>query len=122
MFESYNNLGTVYFKSRDYRSAELNFATAIQLRPQASATRFNLGLCYSREGRYAEAIRELEQVVQFSVYDAEAFYELSLAYEHERRFDDAVRAIKFGQKVSKSHELSWKMDDLLSRLQESRHR
>jgi len=121
MFESYNNLGTVYFKSGDYRSAEANFAVAILLRPQASATRFNLGLCYSREGRYANAIPELEQVVQFSADDAEAFYELSLAYEHERRFDDAVRALKLGQKVSNSQELSGKMDDLLSRLQQSGH-
>jgi tetratricopeptide (TPR) repeat protein len=122
MFESYNNLGTVYFKADNYALAEANFAAAVRLRPEASASRFNLGLCYSREGRYRDATREFERVVQLTPEDAEAFYEMSLAYENTGRVDDAVRALRLGQGVAKSRELTGKMSESLSRLQgESRH-
>jgi Flp pilus assembly protein TadD len=122
MFESYNNLGTVYFKTDNYTLAEANFAAAVRLRPEASASRFNLGLCYSREGRYRDATREFERVVQLTPDDAEAFYEMGLAYESTGRVDDAVRALRLGQGVAKSRELAGKMSERLSRLQgESRH-
>ena len=81
MFESYNNLGTVYFKNKDYALAEANFTAALRLKPQASTSRFNLGLCYARQGRYVNATREFEQVVQETPMDAEALFELGLAYE-----------------------------------------
>jgi Flp pilus assembly protein TadD len=117
MFESYNNLGTVYFKANEYTLAEANFAAAVRLRPDASASRYNLGLCYSREGRYRDGIREFERVVLLTPEDAEAFYELSVAYENTGRLNDAVRALRLGQGVAKSRELTGKMSESLSRLQ-----
>src|SRR5260370_2407255 len=39
MFESLNNLGTVYFESGNYRQAESLFTSALRLRPRAVAAR-----------------------------------------------------------------------------------
>src|SRR5258708_6530347 len=43
MFESYNNLGALYFENENYDMAAANFTEALRLRPEVTASRFNLG-------------------------------------------------------------------------------
>jgi len=116
MFESYNNLGAVYFRVENYSRAEANFAEALRLKPEATASRFNLGLCYARQKRYSDATQELERVVQAKPDDADAFYELGLAYEQMGRMEDAARAFSLAQRVAKSHQLADKIAEGLNRL------
>jgi Flp pilus assembly protein TadD len=117
MFESHNDLGAVYFKNKDYVLAEASFATALRLRPEATASRFNLGLCYARQGRYLDAARELERAVQSTPDDALALYELGLCYERTGRTADAVRAFQASSTRAKSQELADKLAEGLGRLQ-----
>ena len=101
--------------------AELNFAAALRLKPQASASRFNLGLSYARQGRYTDATRELEQVVQATPRDAEAQYELGLAYERLGRENDAVLVLKRAASQATSEELASRIDASLTRLNSAGH-
>jgi len=119
MFQSYNDLGAVYFKSKDYRLAETNFAAALRLRPDTPISRFNLGLCYAREERYSEATRELERVIQLMPRDAYALYELGLAYEKLGRMEEARRVMIMGQGLARSEELASKITESLNRFNES---
>jgi len=115
MFQSYNDLGTVYFKNKDYRLAEMNFAAALRLRPDTPVSRFNLGLCYAREERYNDATRELERVIQLMPRDAYALYELGLAYEKLGRMEEARRVMEKGRGVANSEELANKISESLNR-------
>jgi Flp pilus assembly protein TadD len=119
MFESYNNLGTIYFKNENYAMAEANFTEALRLKPEATASRFNLGLCYARQRRYSDATQELERVVRSAPDDADAFYELGLTYEQMGRRDEAARAFSRAQLVVKSHQLADKLAESLSRVQKA---
>jgi protein O-mannosyl-transferase len=119
MFESYNNLGALYFKTNNYDVAAANLRQALRLRPEASISRFNLGLCYAGQRRYSDAAQELERVVRATPDDAEAFYELGLAYEQMGRKDEAASAYSRGQRVAKSQQLADKMAESLSRLQKA---
>src|SRR6185503_7996585 len=42
MFESFNNLGTIYFEINNYAEAERHFLAALNLKPEAAPVRFNL--------------------------------------------------------------------------------
>jgi len=115
MFQSYNDLGTVYFKNKDYRLAEMNFEAALRLRPDTPISRFNLGLCYAREERYSDATRELERVIQSMPRDAYALYELGLAYEKLGRLEDAKRVMERGRGLANSEELANKIAESLNK-------
>jgi len=119
MFQSYNDLGAVYFKNKDYRLAETNFGAALRLRPDTPVSRFNLGLCYAREERYSDAARELEQVIQRMPRDAYALFELGLAYEKLGRIEEAKRVMTSGQGFATSEELGKKIAESLNRFRES---
>ncbi len=118
MFESYNNLGTIYFKAEDYKTASGLFITALRLKPQATAARFNLGLCYSRLGHYSEAAQELEQVINLAPKDVETYYELGLVYEKAGRSADAATVLQRGLALSGSDSLVEAMSDCLKRVQQ----
>jgi len=115
MFQSYNDLGSVYFKNKDYRLAEMNFSAALRLRPDTPIARFNLGLCYARQERYSDATRELERVIQLMPRDAYALYELGLAYEKLGRLEEARRVMEKGRVLANSEELSNKIAESLNK-------
>jgi protein O-mannosyl-transferase len=119
MFQSYNDLGAVYFKNKDYSLAEMNFGAALRLRPDTPVSRFNLGLCYAREERYNDAIREFERVIQLMPRDAYALYELGIAYEKLGRMEEARRVMERGQGLAKSEELANKLAESLNKYHES---
>ena len=115
MFQSYNDLGVVYFKNKDYRQAETSFSAALRLRPDTPIARFNLGLCYAREERYSDATRELERAIQLMPRDAYALYELGLAYENLGRLEEAKRVMEQGRGLANSEELANKIAESLNR-------
>ena len=115
MFQSYNDLGAVYFKNKDYRLAEMNFEAALRLRPDTPISRFNLGLCYAREERYSDASRELERAIQLMPRDAYALYELGLAYEKLGRLEEARRVMERGRGLANSEELANKIAESLNK-------
>jgi tetratricopeptide (TPR) repeat protein len=120
MFESLNNLGTVYFKMKDYRASENQFTAALNLKPQAGAPRFNLGLCYERQSKFAEAARQFELVINTDPQDAEAHYQLGLVYEKTGRTTDAIRTLQRGLSLTQSQELSEKIASTLNRIQSTK--
>lgn len=119
LFESLNNLGTLYFKLEDYSAAEAKLVAAIAIRPDAARARFNLGLCRVRLARYDEAAREFERATQLEP-DAEAFYELALACEKLGRTRDAENALTRGRDLATTPELAGRISEELARLRGER--
>jgi tetratricopeptide (TPR) repeat protein len=111
MFESLNNLGTVYFKSGDYQAAEKQFRLSLNLKPQAVAARFNLALCTSRQGRHADAAQELGRALEFSPDDAEILYELGLAQERLGRREEAENTLRRALSLSRNQGLTDKISE-----------
>ena len=60
-FESHNELGYFYFKTRKFDAAIESFQKALALHPDAGMTRFNLAAAYLDSGRAAPAARELRR-------------------------------------------------------------
>ncbi|HWP45117.1 MAG TPA: tetratricopeptide repeat protein [Blastocatellia bacterium] len=116
MFESLNNLGTVYFKSGDYEAAEQQFRQALALRPQAVAARFNIALCYSRRGRYEEAVAEFERALDYAPADAEVLYELGLAQQKLGRTAEAESTLRRGLTYSRNQALTDKISEAINGL------
>ena len=118
MFESFNNLGTIYFETSNYPEAERHFLAALKLKPEAAPVRYNLGLCYERWGKYPEAARQFELVIQIEGArgDADAQYQLGLCYEKLGRTADAIGVFQRGLSQAKSQDLSDKISEALNRL------
>ena len=117
MFESMNNLGTVYFESGEYSRAAEQFSSALQLNAAAVSPRFNLGMCYARQGRNIDAAREFEQLSRHSVADADVFYQLGLAYEHLGRRADARENYRLGLARADSETMRAELNAGIARLQ-----
>ncbi len=116
MFESFNNLGTIYFENNNYAEAERHFLLALKLKPEAAPVRYNLGLCYERWGKYTEAARQFELVVEGARGDADAQYQLGLCYEKLGRTADAIVALQRGLSQVKSQDLNDRISEALNRL------
>jgi tetratricopeptide (TPR) repeat protein len=118
MFESFNNLGTIYFETSNYPEAERHFLAALKLKPEAAPVRYNLGLCYERWGKYPEAARQFELVIEIEGArgDADAQYQLGLCYEKLGRTADAIGVFQRGLSQVKSQDLSDKISEALNRL------
>ncbi|HET9528763.1 MAG TPA: tetratricopeptide repeat protein [Blastocatellia bacterium] len=119
MFESLNNLGTVYFKAGDYEAAEAQFRLSLKQKPQAVASRFNLALCYSKRGRYEEAKAELDRALEYAPEDAEILYELGLAQEKLGRRAEAAATLRRSLALSRNHSLTDKVSESLNRLEQT---
>ncbi|MBK8190090.1 MAG: tetratricopeptide repeat protein [Vampirovibrionales bacterium] len=60
--DSFYNLGTLYFKQRQYAQATTAFQRTLQLNPGDQQARFSLALSYEQQSRFAEAAETLRQI------------------------------------------------------------
>lgn len=59
-------LGVIYYNSRNYQLAKVEFQDAISVIPNYSNARYFLGLIYDAEGNTQEAIKQFEKVAEFN--------------------------------------------------------
>lgn len=78
--EALNQLGTIYYQTRDYARAEQYFRQALVQDPDAFAPLLNLGGTLVSLGRYAEALQINRQAVAVQADDVLANSQLGVCY------------------------------------------
>ncbi|MCB1735756.1 MAG: tetratricopeptide repeat protein [Gammaproteobacteria bacterium] len=87
--EAQNALAVVLARQQRFDEAEVEFARALTLSPDAPDILYNLGLMRGRAKRFADAETTLRRVVELRPDHAFALNELGTVLEALRRFDEA---------------------------------
>jgi tetratricopeptide (TPR) repeat protein len=84
------NLGTIHYRLRQFKEAEVYYAQALQADPHYPLAHFNLGNLYDERGDLAKAQQCYEAALRISPRYGDAHFNLALLCE---RRGDALRAI-----------------------------
>ncbi|HEU5370557.1 MAG TPA: tetratricopeptide repeat protein, partial [Ktedonobacterales bacterium] len=87
-------LGIIAMEQNDYRTAEYELRSGLQIQSRHYLLRFSLGQLYIHEQRWDEAIHELQEAEKLSPNQAEASHELGKAFFGARRYPEAIRALE----------------------------
>ena len=88
------NLGVVYMRRKQWRSALVELRAAEKLAPTVAGVRLNIGLVYYRQSEFAAATPLFESVVRDMPGSTQANYLLGLCYLFQDRHSDAVRVLE----------------------------
>ncbi len=88
------NLGVIYMRRKQWKSALVELRAAEKLAPAVAGVRLNIGLVYYRQREFAAATPLFESVVRDMPGSAQASYLLGLCYLFRERHADAVRALE----------------------------
>jgi lipoprotein NlpI len=81
--------------------ARVDFATALEVRPEYAPALTNLGNLLLEEGQVGEAIARYERAIADDGDYAVAYLNLSVAYKRAGRFAEAVRALRQAQRLER---------------------
>jgi tetratricopeptide (TPR) repeat protein len=84
------NLGTIHYRMRQFKEAEVYYAQALEADPHYPLAHFNLGNLYDERGDLAKAQQCYEAALRISPRYGDAHFNLALLCE---RRGDALRAI-----------------------------
>lgn len=96
------NLGTLYYNTQEYASAEHHYRKAIECDPRYALAYFDLGNVLDETGRIREAIQAYNTALQLAPTYADAHYNIALAYERIREPRRALRHWRAYAKLDKS--------------------
>ena len=78
---AWNNLGTLYTRTKRYKKAIKCFINALNIDPSSVVPLNNLGYLYYRLGRYDEALKYLKQAVSLQTRDEDILLNYWRAYD-----------------------------------------
>jgi tetratricopeptide (TPR) repeat protein len=84
------NLGTIYYRQRQFAEAEKYYARAIAADPDYALAQFNLGNLFDEQGRTADALKHYRQALALNANYADAHFNLALLCE---RMGDQLKAV-----------------------------
>lgn len=84
------NLGTIYYRQRQFGEAEKYYRQAIEADPEYPLAQFNLGNLYDEQGRVKEALEHYRRALELNAGYADAHFNLALLCE---RTGDAMKAV-----------------------------
>jgi tetratricopeptide (TPR) repeat protein len=84
------NLGTIYYRMRNFAEAETHYLAAIEADPTYPLAEFNLGNLYDEQGRHAEAESHYRRALELNPHYADAHFNLALLCE---RTGDTLKAV-----------------------------
>src|SRR5438270_1209990 len=90
---AYANLGVVYMRQKNWKSALAMLQKAEQLSPGVPGIRLNIGLAYYRQNKFREAIPAFESVVNSSPASIQARYLLGLCYFFKQDYSSAAATL-----------------------------
>lgn len=88
------NLGVIYMRRKQWKSALAELRMAERLAPTVAGVRLNIGLVYYRQNEFGSAIPLFESVVRDMPGSTQASYLLGLCYLFQDRYADAVRVLQ----------------------------
>lgn len=87
---AHNNLGAALSRQGRYAEAIVQFALALEIRPEYREARFNMGEALAGQGRYEEALHHYGKVIAAQPAFAEAHNNIAIAYARLGNFDQAL--------------------------------
>lgn len=84
------NLGTIFYRQRNYPEAEKYYTRAIAADPDYPLAQFNLGNLFDEVGRVGEALEHYRRALALNANYADAHFNLALLCE---RMGDALKAV-----------------------------
>ena len=84
------NLGTIFYRQRNYPEAEKYYTRAIAADPDNPLAQFNLGNLFDEGGRGGEALEHYRRALALNANYADAHFNLALLCE---RMGDALKAV-----------------------------
>jgi tetratricopeptide (TPR) repeat protein len=85
------NLGTIYYRQRNYEAAEQHYTRAIEVDSNYPLAHYNLGNLYDEQGDLARAEQHYALALQLNPQYADAHFNLALLAERRGDFLRAVR-------------------------------
>lgn len=90
----HNNQGAIYLSKGDFRRAEFEFKTAIELSPDYAEAYSNLGLVYKRENKLDEALANFKKATECNPDYASAYNHMGAVYITQQKYNDAIKVIR----------------------------
>jgi serine/threonine protein kinase/Tfp pilus assembly protein PilF len=107
--QGYFQLGLLYIRLEDYRSAIEAFQKAAKLAPQFSETFFNMGYLYALAKDYSRAEEMYGQVVELApFYLDEALFNLAIVQEKQGKRDQSIGNLERALTVNPNNEMAKK--------------
>ncbi len=92
--DAVNNLGTVYYRSRDYQQAIHSYTLALECKPDFLNARMNRATSYYESGEYFSALADLEGVLKVKPDTAVAYFLRGLVLTKQREYQPALDAFE----------------------------
>jgi Flp pilus assembly protein TadD/TolB-like protein len=92
--EAHNNLGVVYERQGDARSAATAYLKALSISPNCADAHFNLARLYDSQKEYDKAIAEYEKTAKLTPADALVHNNLAVAKLNKGDTDGALKSYK----------------------------
>ncbi|KAE9522224.1 hypothetical protein AGLY_017382 [Aphis glycines] len=89
--EALSYLGDVYFMTKKYDKAILNYHKALDINPNLKITLFNLGKVYLQITEYQKAVEAFEKTIKLDSENAAALRYLAIAYCH---LDNMLKSVE----------------------------
>ncbi|MHA1540143.1 MAG: tetratricopeptide repeat protein [Alphaproteobacteria bacterium] len=90
----YNNLGSVYFKKKDYNLAIKNYKEANKIDPSFAQPLYNIGTTHHLKKEYDRAIHYFEKAININPDYAEAYNNLGSVYSDTKNYNTAIEYYK----------------------------
>jgi tetratricopeptide (TPR) repeat protein len=87
----HNNIGNIYFNTKNYTKAIEEYSIAIKMDPEYSQAYFNLGLLYKTIGDLNKAIYYYQKAIELSPKTAEYYNNLGIVYMLKDDYDEAIK-------------------------------
>ena len=104
---AYSNIGTIYYRNREYEKAADSYQKAISLRPNFRETHRNLGDAYSKLGRevdarraYLEAVRRAEADLTVNPRDPRALAALAVYLQKLQKTSEATHRLEQAMSIA----------------------
>ena len=100
----HDNLGTEYFKRKEYRAALQHYQEAVRLRPEHAIFHNNLGMAYGALSNLPDARKEFEKAIALNKKLGKAYFNLATVHYFEEKYpDDKQLSYALGQSMGNPH-------------------
>jgi len=110
----HDNLGTEYFKRKEYGASLKHYQEAVRLRPEHAIFHNNLGMAYGALGNLSDAQKAFGTAIALNKKLGKAYFNLATVHYFEEQYTEAAKLFlqsrKFKQGIAQSMEVRRAME------------
>lgn len=110
---TWNNLGDVYARQKNYLTAISMFERAIAINPQYADAYHNMAVSYTHLGNFPEAIRAYEKALSINPRLWQAYQNLAVIAMQEKQWDKAVEYVNQARSIAPDEQALVKLQLLI---------